>query len=350
MGVRDLERPFDKHIDEDELNALVTSSARSEQKLRTITSAAIRDLERHVKSCVDCRGKVEKYRQLVNRSSNVLPETSPPGADCPKSEDVDWHEVASGLWPELKGRQLILCASLWCECGPRLRAATSVDDDPTAQEEELLAQLKPPSRPVLKANRDSIPSEPVAPLGWRRFLRWELVVPAVALIVLVGVLRMRPPSSPTSLSGTRFAEFAVNTHRQHVQGSLALDVHMNSQQALNQWFKTTLKFPLALPASPAAPGVERPYRLEGARLVPVGSKTAAYIAYQMATVQMQSAAVGLLVTPDSITKASGGVIVDFKKVSFHYAMGDGYKVGTWSLHGLTYALVSHGGTSTQRSR
>ena len=29
------------------------------------------------------------------------------------------------------------------------------------------------------------------------------------------------------------------------------------------------------------PGEERPYRLEGARLVQVGGKTAAYIAYQM---------------------------------------------------------------------
>ena len=54
--------------------------------------------------------------------------------------------------------------------------------------------------------------------------------------------------------------------------------------------------------SPEAPGEERPYRLEGARLVPVGGKTAAYIAYQMQT-----------------------------------------------LHGLTYALVSQEGNNTQRS-
>jgi hypothetical protein len=41
--------------------------------------------------------------------------------------------------------------------------------------------------------------------------------------------------------------------------------------------------------------------------------------------------------------------VDFKKVSFHYATVDGYKVVTWSVHGLTYALVSEEGNNTQRS-
>ena len=96
--------------------------------------------------------------------------------------------------------------------------------------------------------------------------------------------------------------------------------------------------------SPAVPGEERPYRLEGARLVQIGGKTAAFIAYQM-----QSGLVSLMVTPDSVAVASGGVQADFKKVSFHYAMVEGYKVVTWSLHGRTYALVSQEGNSTQRS-
>ena len=76
----------------------------------------------------------------------------------------------------------------------------------------------------------------------------------------------------------------------------------------------------------------------------VGGKTAAYIAYQM-----QTGPVSLMVTPDSVAVASGGVEVNFKKVSFHYGMVEGYKVVTWSLHGLTYALVSQEGNSTQQS-
>jgi hypothetical protein len=53
------------------------------------------------------------------------------------------------------------------------------------------------------------------------------------------------------------------------------------------------------------------------------------------------------VTLDSVAVASGGVQVDFKKVSFHYATVQGYKVVTWSMHGLTYALVSQETNSTQ---
>ena len=321
---------MDKHIDNEELNALV--SPEGEQQLHEPSADAVREAERHVKSCRDCSGKVSKYRQLLGRRSNVmLSEAAPPGADCPKDKDVDWHEVAAGLWPELKAKQLIMHAALCDHCGPLLRAATSVDDDPTPQEEKLLAELKAPSRPDL--------TPPPSP---RRFMRW--LVPALALTMIALVVRMRLPSSPTPLSGSKFAEFAVSTHRQHAQGNLVLDVRSDSQQTLNEWFKAKSPFSLALPASPLAPGEERPYRLEGARLVQVGSKSAVYIAYQMET-----GPVSLMVTPDSVAVASGGVKVDFKKVSFHYRMVEGYKVVTWSLRGRTYALVSQEGNGTQRS-
>jgi len=326
-----------KHIDNEEFNALVSPSSEGEQQLHGLSADAVREAERHVKSCRDCSGKVSKYRQLVNRSSNVVvSEAAPPGADCPNDRDVNWHEVAAGLWPELKAKQLIMHAALCDHCGPLLRAATSVDDDPTPQEEKLLAELKAPSRPDL-------PREPVPPPpSPRRFMRW--LVPALALTMIALVVRMRLPSSSTPLSGSKFAEFAASIHRQHAQGNLVLDVRSDSQQTLNEWVKAKSPFSLALPASPPAPGEERPYRLEGARLVQVGSKSAVYIAYQMET-----GPVSLMVTPDSVAVASGGVKVDFKKVSFHYRMVEGYKVVTWSLRGRTYALVSQEGNSTQRS-
>ena len=92
----------------------------------------------------------------------------------------------------------------------------------------------------------------------------------------------------------------------------------DSQQTLNEWLKTKLPFSLALPASLPAPGEERPYRLEGARLLPVGGKTAAYIAYQM-----QSGPVSLMVAPDSVAVASGGVRVDFQEGKFPLCHGRG---------------------------
>jgi anti-sigma factor RsiW len=350
MGLQTAGRPFDKHIDNRELDALVPSSSETGEQIKGLSSEAIRDAERHVESCEDCRRKVSLYRQLVHRLSDmVVSEAVPPGPDCPQNEDVDWHEVAAGLWPELQARQLIMHAALCDHCGPLLRAATSVDDDPTPQEEELLAQLKAPSRPVVEPKLEPIRSSPWSPPTWRQLLQWRIFVPAVALMVIVGVASMRRPSALTPLSGPTFAEFAVRTHRQHAQGSLALDVRSSSQQTLNEWLKAKLPFSLALPVSPAAPGEDRPYRLEGARLVRVGGKSAAFIAYQLQTAQLQTAAASLMVTPDSVAVASGGVKVDYKKVSFHYATVDGYKVVSWSQHGLTYALVSDEGNSTQRS-
>jgi anti-sigma factor RsiW len=329
-------RPFDKHIDTHELNALVASSSDAGPEPHGLSLDAIREAERHVKSCPECSAKVSKYRQLVNRSSNVVvSEVAAPGADCPK--DVDWHEVAAGLWPELRAKQLIMHAALCDHCGPLLRAATSVDDDATAEEERLLAGLKAPLRP------DFTPQRVLPPPSSRRYIRW--LVPALAVIVIAfAVISTKRLSSPTPFSGQKFAEFAVNAHKQRAQGDLALDFHSDSQQALNEWLKAKSPFYVALPASPAVPGEERPYRLQGARLVPAGGKTAVYVAYQM-----QSGPVSLMVAPDSLAVASGGVAANFKKVSFHYRTVEGLKVVTWSLHGNTYALVSQEGNSTQRS-
>jgi hypothetical protein len=343
-----LGRPFDKHIDNEELNALVPSSSEAGQGPR-LSADAVRDAKRHVASCADCSGKVSKYEQLVNRlSSGVIPGATPAGVDCPSDEDVDWHEIAVGLWPELKAKQLIMHAALCDHCGPRLRAATSLQGCSLPREENLAKQQEATPPPAAEVQRELLPAVPVPPTVWQQVLQWKTLVPAVALTLVIAVLGTRPTSTRTPLSGPQFAEFAVSTYRQHAQGSLALEVYSDSQLTLNEWFKTK-RLSLVLPASPAAPGEERPYRLEGARLVQIGGKTAAFVAYQMPTAPMPKAAVTLIVAPDSVAVASGGVEANFKKVSFHYATVEGYKVVTWSLHGLTYALVSQEGNNTQRS-
>jgi len=342
-------RPFDRHIDVQELDALVPSLSKTGEGLSRLSPDDVREAELHLEACEACTQKVLEYRRLVKRLSNgVVSVAAPPGPGCP--QDVDWHEVAAGLWPESKANQLILHAALCSHCGPLLRSATPVADEPTPEEEKLLAQLKAPSRPAVRVGRESTPAfAPSSPPVWRWFLQWKVFAPALALIILVALLGTKPPSSPERLSGSQFAEFAVRTHRQRALGQLALDVQTDSQQALNEWFKTKAQFSLVLPASAAAPEEAQPNHLEGARLLRVGGKTAAFIAYQMPTAQMPKAAVSLIVAPDSVAVSSGGIVADFNKVSFHYANREGYKVVTWSVHGLTYALVSQEGNSTQRS-
>ena len=338
-------RPFDRHIDNKELRALVPSPSETGQDAPALSPDALREAERHVGSCRACSRKASKYWQLVNGFSNVaVSEGAAPGTDCPKDKDVDWGEVAAGLWPELKTTQLIMHAALCDHCGPLLRAAASVNDGPTPQEDKRLTELMAPSRSALKPKGELAPFVFLRPPFSQPFLRWKMFVPALAVMVIVGVLGTRPPSAPTTVSGSKFAELAVRTHRQQAQGKLALELRSDSAQALNEWVKAKSQFSLALPVSPAIPGEERPYRLEGGRLVPIGGRTAVYIAYQM-----QTGLVSLMVTPDSVAVASGGVVVDFTKVSFHYATVEGYKVVTWSVHGLTYALVSREGNNTQRS-
>jgi hypothetical protein len=71
--------------------------------------------------------------------------------------------------------------------------------------------------------------------------------------------------------------------------------------------------------SQAVPGEKQLYRIEGARLVQLRGKIAAYFAYQM-----QTSLVSLMVTPDSVAAASGGVESIFPKVSFHMPAFESY--------------------------
>src|SRR4051812_25708334 len=295
MGLQTMGRPFDRHIDAQELDSLVPLFSKTGEELSRLCQEAVHEAERHLEVCEACTRKVSEYRSVMEGLSNgVVSEAAPRGPDCPQDQDVDWYEVAAGEWPELKAKQLILHAALCNHCGPLLRAATSVDDEASPEEENLLAELKAPPRPAVKVGRQPIPSDPLPQSVSPWFLQWKVFAPALALmIIMVAVLGTRSPSNPRRLAGSQFAEFAVRAHRQHALGHLALDVWTDSQQALNEWFKTKAQFSLVLPASPAVPGEEQPNRLEGARLVQVGGKTAAFIAYQMSTAQMPKAAVSL---------------------------------------------------------
>ena len=138
-------RPLDKHIDNRELNALVPSPYENGHGLQELSPDEVREAEHHVHSCADCSSKVSKYWLLVDPVANrVVSKDAPPSSSCPRDEDVDWYEVGAGLWPELKAKQLIAHAALCDHCGLLLRAAASVDMEPTLQEERMLAELAAP--------------------------------------------------------------------------------------------------------------------------------------------------------------------------------------------------------------
>ena len=341
MAVQDMGRPFDKHIDEGELETLAPSFLPEGPGPDRARRTSIVEAERHLASCADCRKKVSDYRQVVNRlNAGASPAVARRQPDCPP--DIDWHEVAAGLWPEQRTRQLIAHAARCAHCGPFLRAAASADE-PTPQEEEFLLRLKAPSRPAPSATRTPLPAKPSSRI-WRRLIDWRILVPVGSLLALVAVLATGRPSSSGPISGMELAQFAAGTHEQHLRGNLALELQTDSRALLNQWLHDKSQFSLALPESSEAARAQLPYRIEGARLVQIRNKMAAYIAYEL-----KPEAVSLIVAPVSAAVASGGVEAAFQKVTFHYYMIHDYKVVTWSVHGLTYALVSQEGNKTQRS-
>jgi hypothetical protein len=266
----------------------------------------------------------------------VLAKSAPAGVECP--QHIEWNEVAAGLCPEWKAKQAMIHAALCEHCGPLLRAAVQKVCGTNSQEEDFGAEMKQSSWPRRQ------------PL-WQSIKWWA---PVAVTLVIVAVLNTRPTSPRTSISGTQFAELAVRTHRQYVRGELALDIRSESQQAVNDWLRRRSPFSLVLPAAPAVAEEERSFRPEGARLVRVGGQSADFVAYhtevpEITMTRSQPSNASLMVIPASVVEASGGIEARFTKVIFHYATVDGYKVVTWSVHGLTYALVSDEGNNTQRS-
>lgn len=332
-------RPLGRHIDTDELHSLVPSRAEAGTIAPRLSREELSAAQLHVRSCLDCGKKVWKYWLLVNRVSIVVSESAPPGPDCPKADDVNWHELASGHWPEFKAAQLIKHAALCEHCGPLLRAATRMEHLPTADEERLIEGLR------AKFETSPIPQAQHSP--FRQFIKW--LAPVMAVIVIAGAWATRSLTSPRRLSGPEIARFAVATHRRHAEGVLPLEVRTDSEQTLNQWFSANSSFAVALPASTSIANEGLPYRLQGARFVPLEGKNVAYVAYQMPGTQTPLASVSLVIAPDTVGFADGGVEARFTKVQFHYSRLEGYKVVTWSVHGLTYALVSQEDDTTQRS-
>src|SRR5262249_60686086 len=178
-------------------------------------------------------------------------------------------------------------------------------------------------------------SDVVKPRGSWRMARWW--APALALLAIAVALSGRPSTSSTNSLASQFAELAVSNHRDLERGVLALDIHSESQQTLNEWLRLKSPFFVALPGPPNTLAGVPAFDLEGARLVRLGDATAMFIAYRatmprLALRQMQPAIATLTVIPSSVVKASGGAEANFPTVRFHYTIVEGYKVVTCSQH------------------
>ena len=186
-------RPLDRHLDSDELDALVLSEALGVSVARRLSEEALREIRRHVESCPDCDRKVQMHRSAQNAISlRVMSGQAAKGSNC--SEESEWVRVAAGLFEEYETKERMNHAAQCGYCGPLLKAAVkSLSDEATSDEEYRLASLGS-SQPrwqqkmaeVLKQRSlDRDLREKMLP-RWQGWLSWHRYgLPAVGLAVVV---------------------------------------------------------------------------------------------------------------------------------------------------------------------
>ena len=164
-------RPFDKHLDSDELDSLVSLQGTSVSGSEQLSEPALREAQRHVESCQDCSRKLQRHQFVHSEISRMrVPNPSPPTPEC--MGDAEWLEVAAGLLPEAKTRELMKHAAQCGHCGPLLKnAAEALVDEATPSEEALLASLQS-ARPEWRKNmaatlRDSVRDRQPKSSWWR---------------------------------------------------------------------------------------------------------------------------------------------------------------------------------------
>jgi CHAT domain-containing protein/cytochrome c-type biogenesis protein CcmH/NrfG len=138
-----------------------------------------------------------------------VPKPSPPTSQC--IGDAEWLEVATGLLPEAKTRELMKHAAQCGHCGPLLRdVAEALVDEATPSEEALLASLKsarPEWRKTMAATlRDSAREGQQRTSWWRALFAWPTPayafagIAAIAIVAWIGVRTLHPPSADQLLA------------------------------------------------------------------------------------------------------------------------------------------------------
>lgn len=133
-------RPFDKHLDGDELDGIIRSTGLS-QDSGSIAEEVFPDARLHASSCQECRRKIEIGQQVQDDIFRLQGPRLPAASKCQK--DADWLMVAAGLLSDETTRDLIAHAASCEYCGPQLkRASAIITEEVSTEEEGRLAGLK----------------------------------------------------------------------------------------------------------------------------------------------------------------------------------------------------------------
>lgn len=198
-------RPLEKHLDDAELDALVSSPNRAKGP-GPISESILSDALRHAESCEDCNRKVQMHKHAQGKLFGL--NSSDPvrlGQEC-LQEEADWLQVAAGLLPEADARALMNHAAQCDRCGPLLKAAAeTLSDEVTPREEMLLTSLGSAhpewQRNMASTLRSNVQERQQKAPWWRVLLAWPrpaytfAAIAAVVVIGWIGVRTLRPPSA-----------------------------------------------------------------------------------------------------------------------------------------------------------
>jgi len=165
-----------------------------------------------------------------------------------------------------------------------------------------------------------------------RILSWRILVPAAAVLALCLAV---VPNIGRNVQAASYVETAAATHRSYLVGNLQPGLQSNSPEAVTAWFSGKVPFEFRLPAAESTSDKNPVYRLTGATLVNYRGSPAALVTYET-----QKDKISLLVDSSRSAVVAGGDEVRSGKLTFHYFNNSGFRVITWTNHGLAYALVS----------
>jgi tetratricopeptide (TPR) repeat protein len=206
-------RPLDRHLDGDELDALVLSQAPGVYFARRLSEEAVREAQSHVESCQDCDRKVQMHRSAQSTISlRAMSGQAGKGPNC--CEETEWVRVAAGLLEDSEAKERMNHAAQCGHCGPLLKAAARRLSDETTPDEEAalanLASVRPDwqaqmARTLESAAERQRPQES-APSFWKSLFRWPrpafatAVLAVLVLTTWMGVRLLRPPSAEQLLA------------------------------------------------------------------------------------------------------------------------------------------------------
>ena len=173
----------------------------------------------------------------------------------------------------------------------------------------------------------------------RRVARLRLLAATLAVTALVLAF---VPSAVRQVRAANYVETAVATHRSYLDRNVVLGIRSDSPEQVTSWLAGKVPFQFRLPQS--TPGGTLIYQLAGASLVSYRGSPAALVIYER-----QKERISLLVASTQSAVVAGGEELRSGALLFHYRTDQGFKVVTWTNHGLAYALVSSVSGSARES-